>query len=115
MSLAGSWRAKGALDAAAGRPWVDGALFSPRIRRAWLAGWVQRAVSLHASGVNDLPMFHAERPAAAEGWSSAELDLLAAGCHAIPRAPLPLLAAMLGRTPKAARIKACRCGYARAA
>lgn len=115
MSAGAAWRARGRLDAAVGRAWVDGALFSPRIRRAWLAGWIERAVSVHASGANDLPMFHAERPAAGEGWSSAELDLLAAGCHAIPRAPFPLLAAILGRTPDAARTKACRCGFVRSA
>jgi hypothetical protein len=115
MSAAATWRVKGRFDAAGGRAWDSVALFAPRIRRAWLAGWIERAVSLHANGANDLALFHAKRPAAGEGWSSAELDLLAAGCRAIPRAPFPLLAGMLGRTAEAARIKASRCGFVRAA
>jgi hypothetical protein len=115
MSGAATWRVKGRLDAAGERAWDSGALFAPRIRRAWLAGWIERAVSLHASGANDLSLFHAKRPAAGEDWSSAELDLLAAGCRAIPRAPASLLAGMLGRSVKAVHVKASRCGFVRAA
>lgn len=113
------WRAKGALDAASGRAWDAGALFSPRIRRAWLAGWMQEAVALHMAihpiSANDFGLFHAKRRAAGRDWTAAELDLLDAGCRGIPRAPASLVAGILGRSVEAVRSKASRCGYVRSA
>lgn len=109
----GAWHALGRFDASCGRAWSVGVSYSPRIRRQWLAGWIERVVSLHANGTKDLPVFHAKRSTAGEGWSAVELDLLSAGCRAIPRAPFPLLADILGRSPDSARSKASRSGFVR--
>lgn len=113
MIAARAWRAAGSYAASAGRSWDASVPFAPRIRRAWLAGWIERAVSLHASAANDLSLFHAKRPAHRDIWSSAELDLLAAGCRGTPRASFPMLAGILGRSHAATRRKASLCGFAR--
>ena len=112
---AAAWRAKGTLDAEGGRRWETMALSSARIRRAWLDGWIEQAVSRHLSGDQGLATFHAKRRADGEPWTSAELDLLAAGCRTAPRAPYPLIADLLGRSHDAVRSKASRCGYGRSA
>jgi hypothetical protein len=112
MSSASLWHAKGALDAASGRSWLAGARFSPRIRRAWLAGWVKSAVSINACHGNDLPVFHMDRWPVGDVWTSAELDLLKAGRDAIPPMPLRLTARLLGRSLDAVKSRARRCGFA---